>query len=875
LLENGASFGPYKIVRLLGRGGMGEVYEADHVKTGRRVAVKILAETTVMPSDRARFLREGRLAAQLSHPHSVYLYGTEEIEGRPVISMELVQGGTLKDRLKRDGPLPARDAVGAILQVIQGLEAAAALGVLHRDVKPANCFVERDGTVKVGDFGLSISTLARGDTQLTATGTILGTPAYASPEQLRGKDLDVRADIYSVGATLYHLLTGRPPFTAANAVNLIATIMNESPASPRGLRPGIPRKLARVILRCLEKNPARRPADYADLARSLFPFGPAPAVPAKLPKRITAGVFDTLLFELPVLAWVMAPMLMDRADAPTRISLLFTLSSTIAWILYFTISEGIWGASLGKAALGLRVMGRDGARPGIGRALLRVLVFEIPAVTFMATHVLPELLSGSTTTEQLPIESIVGAAYLALLFSTARRRNGFAALHDMATGTKVVQRPVFVAQRDAPARIPARPREGTGERLGPYLVPPRPVGTAPGQISIGHDPVLRRSVWVRHLADGAAAVSAGRRDLRRAGRPRWLTGRRDPDSSWDAYEALEGQSLVSMLGERLPWERVRYWLLDLAEELDAGLGDGTLPKEVGPDRIWITLGGRAKLLDFPAPETERLSGPAKLCLPAPSDAKSAQGLLASLALASLEGVAGTRMANGGRSPAVPLPLHARDFLTRLSGQEFGSLTEVITALQPLLQERAGFPWKERLRYAVGFALVPAISFIAMSLFHFNFPSEFDVVEVQGPLRTVVFAATFSLMMVSLLSIPALISSVLLRGGLVLLRFGLAVVLEDGSPAPRIRTFWRSLVAYTPALLPLPILLTLPIFGLLGWLSGQAVGGETGELVLLAMPWLLWLSPLAILAFIVGAVWFVVSPDRGPQDRLARTYLVPR
>src|SRR4029079_2084417 len=141
----GEIFGNYRIVRLLGKGGMGEVYEAEQLGTGRRLALKVMLHALASDQDRKRFLREGRLAASVNHPNVVYIHGSEEIAGAPAIAMELVHGGTLKDRLKREGPLPIPDAVEAALQVIDGLEAAHAAGVLHRDIKPANCFVAADG----------------------------------------------------------------------------------------------------------------------------------------------------------------------------------------------------------------------------------------------------------------------------------------------------------------------------------------------------------------------------------------------------------------------------------------------------------------------------------------------------------------------------------------------------------------------------------------------------------------------------------------------------------------------------------------------------------------------------------------------------------
>ena len=168
LPDVGERFGPYRILRLLGRGGMGVVYEAEEQETGRRVALKVLSRQFDSPRDRDRFLREGRLAASINHPNSVYVYGTEEIDGTPTIAMELVSGGTLQERVKNHGPMPVPVAVDAILQIIAGLEAAQAIGILHRDIKPGNCFEDADGTVKIGDFGLSISTAARAEANITA-----------------------------------------------------------------------------------------------------------------------------------------------------------------------------------------------------------------------------------------------------------------------------------------------------------------------------------------------------------------------------------------------------------------------------------------------------------------------------------------------------------------------------------------------------------------------------------------------------------------------------------------------------------------------------------------------------------------------------------
>src|SRR4051812_20171931 len=227
LFAGGQRLGPYLVVRPIGKGGMGQVYEAEETDSGRRVALKLLSRGLGDDEERERFLREGQLAASLSHPNCVYVFGTSEIQGFPVIAMELVPDGTLKDLVVPDKPLSAAAAVDAILQVIVGLEAAAAIGILHRDIKPSNCFVHRDGRVLIGDFGLSVASTREGHGG--ARGAILGTPGFASPEQLRGEPLDVRSDIYSVGATLFYLLAGRAPFDDRSTTSLIEKVATEPP----------------------------------------------------------------------------------------------------------------------------------------------------------------------------------------------------------------------------------------------------------------------------------------------------------------------------------------------------------------------------------------------------------------------------------------------------------------------------------------------------------------------------------------------------------------------------------------------------------------------------------------------------------------------
>src|SRR5205085_2009873 len=180
----------------------------------------------------------------LVHPRCVFVYAADEEAGRPYIVMELMPGQTLQDLVGEKGPLPVTDAVKKIMDVLEGLHEAHELGVVHRDVKPSNCFLEDDGRVKVGDFGLAKSLVS--SAHLTRTGSFLGTPLYASPEQIRADPLTPQTDVYSLAATLYFLLTGKAPFQSGDAAATLARIVSDDPPSLRGVRPEVPEALDRV-----------------------------------------------------------------------------------------------------------------------------------------------------------------------------------------------------------------------------------------------------------------------------------------------------------------------------------------------------------------------------------------------------------------------------------------------------------------------------------------------------------------------------------------------------------------------------------------------------------------------------------------------------
>jgi predicted Ser/Thr protein kinase len=259
--------GRYRLIRVLGEGGMARVHEAEDTRLGRRVAIKVLLSQYTRDADfLRRFELEARLAASLSHPNVVGVYDVGQDGSSYFIVMELVDGQTLKEAIHAGSPMPVQEALRIALEVCAALSAAHARGLIHRDIKPQNILLTSGGQVKVADFGIARRT---NSTTVTQTGTVLGSVHYLSPEQARGQEAGPRADLYALGVTIFEMVTGRLPFDAENPVAVAMQHVQSAPPLPRQFNRSIPPALEGVILRLLAKNPVERFGDANMVAEAL------------------------------------------------------------------------------------------------------------------------------------------------------------------------------------------------------------------------------------------------------------------------------------------------------------------------------------------------------------------------------------------------------------------------------------------------------------------------------------------------------------------------------------------------------------------------------------------------------------------------------
>jgi serine/threonine-protein kinase len=267
-LTTGSTFaGRYQIIEELGKGGMGKVYRVLDKRLKEEVALKLIKPEIASDKETIeRFSSELKLARRISHRNVGRMYELMEAEGTYFITMEYVPGQDLRRLIRQTGQLTTGKAISIARQVCEGLSEAHGLSVVHRDLKPGNILIDRDGNAKIMDFGIARSISAKG---ITGAGVMLGTPEYMSPEQVDGKDVDQRSDIYSLGVILYQMVTGRVPFEGDTPLSVAVKQKTETPRNPRTINPQVPEDLSSAILRCLEKDKERRYQTTAEVISDL------------------------------------------------------------------------------------------------------------------------------------------------------------------------------------------------------------------------------------------------------------------------------------------------------------------------------------------------------------------------------------------------------------------------------------------------------------------------------------------------------------------------------------------------------------------------------------------------------------------------------
>ncbi|MDF1662292.1 MAG: protein kinase [Planctomycetota bacterium] len=481
------SIGPFRVIRHLGSGASGHVFLGHDEELDRSVALKWLTKNVESLQSHERFSREAKAMAAIEHPAVVDIYSTGEHENRPYMAMQYVSGGDLKEELEKNGPRPITPALEDMRRAAEGLRAAHQLGLIHRDIKPANLLREElSGQVKVADFGLAREQSV--DSSLTASGVILGTPYYLAPELIEEGKGDHRSDIYSLGATFHHLLTGSPPYEGKTAAKTLFCHVSEPIPDAHEIRPIVSKSIAQMLARCLAKDPSDRYQDYGELIEDLdlliegkdpnpqarseaipvakkarisvklesasdqisvtprssdrIRIAPEQRVTAKISndrrpasatRRFFAFLVDFLLVTvLPFLVGAIASGRMNQSDSAVGM----ILGAYGSFALLSVLIE-LAGNSPGKELLGLRIQGRDHKSPGVSRRFLRFCltrhIFFVP-LTWAALPVIK-------ATMPLNPSFLLGLAILtgALFFDLISGLYSEGGIHDSLSGTRVVK----------------------------------------------------------------------------------------------------------------------------------------------------------------------------------------------------------------------------------------------------------------------------------------------------------------------------------------------------------------------------------------------------------------------------------------------------
>lgn len=880
--------GKYRLLSRLGSGGMGSVYLAEHVESNRRVALKLLSGELSSSKDAVqRFRQEGRLASGIVHPRCVFVYAADQADGQSYIVMELMPGDTLRDLVQHSGPLSPNEGIAKILDVIDGLLEAHRLEVVHRDVKPSNCFLEADGRVKVGDFGLAKSLVSRNQANLTRTGSFLGTPHFASPEQVRGEAVDSQTDVYSLAATLYYLFTGAPPFSGSDAASTLARIVSDPPPSMRTLRPELPNALDRVVLKGLERDRQRRFRDLQEFRDALVALLPRAMSGTSLAVRLAAFATDLVVAVLVVelLKWVVrlgATVAGLQSPLQQALTVLGAeAAGAMAWIFYFAVGESMWGSAVGKRWLRLRVRTGDGLeKPSPRQILLRTLVaFALFQLGWLATTTIL-LAAGGAELVMEPLRMLLGWTWFAvgalLSVSTMRESNGYRGLHELASGTGVVALP-WPRKRPKPVSVVGwflylkRSGRLTGEggsrvslpdMLGGFTIRGATRWTPEEKILLGEDTALNRKVLIYARPLQGPDVDANRLKINRITRVRWLGSGTDKDLRWDSFLAPLGCPLPELIAseKRLPWTEVRPVLEQLADELVAAMADNTLPQHLSCDQVWVQHNGRVQLVDSP---TDRLA----TAPDAGATAVNARCLdfLRQVTVLAMEG----RVLSVNESPQAvraPMPEHVQKILNRVVG--LGEPYTTVTELRADFSATAELP-SEVTPANRGAQLALQAAFLLPALLFMFLPGMLTQLwigdTVVDPESTANYGRAAWPVIGAALIWPLLwvCWAFITRGGLSSSIMNIVLMDSSGRRASRWRCALRALIVWSPIMLLLVSTYWFP-----SWLDIP----ETP-----AMFQVCWLSCWAVIAAMLAAylVRASLTPQRALHDVWSDVFLVPK
>jgi eukaryotic-like serine/threonine-protein kinase len=378
-LKSGTRLGPYSIDRLLGAGGMGYVYRATDTRLGRAVAIKVLREEQAPAALRLRFHREAQAISSLNHPNICALYDVGTVGAESYLVMECVEGETLAELLER-GQLPLETAIHIALGIVDGLAAAHAKGIIHRDLKPGNVMVTESGA-KILDFGLArtvAGSVSDRAPTLTIDGAVMGTPAYMSPEQFTGSNVDAHSDIFSFGLVLYEMATGKRAFAGTSAPQVMTAIMRDMPPPPRTINPQVPPGLERIILKCIQKAPEQRYQTVREIASELKQVssgGFAPRRPSR--RHVFVAAAAVLVVLAAALLWRYFPARASRRIDSVAVLPLDNLSGDPAQDFFADGMTEVLITDLGKIG-SLRVISRPSVMKYKGsRAPLREVAREL------------------------------------------------------------------------------------------------------------------------------------------------------------------------------------------------------------------------------------------------------------------------------------------------------------------------------------------------------------------------------------------------------------------------------------------------------------------------------------------------------------------